>query len=469
MHELPHPGWRPEIKLSLTAKLLLSFLVVGLTGTAILAFLGATATAGEFDRFMFTLRREGAVEQLAQYYGENQSWEGVPANFPWQAIGLLGRGERSGPRPVPFVLIDAGGQVIVSGPGHLHGERLSAAELSGAIPIDVEGERVGSLILQPGAFGPNAEEAAFLNRVNLALRIGAIGSAAVAVILGAVLARSVTRPLGELTAAARAVAHGDLEVQVPVRSSDELGELAAAFNQMNANLARARDLRRQMTADVAHELRTPISVILGHSEGIRDGVLEPSEPTLSIIHDEAVRLERLVEDLRLLSLVDAGELPLELGQTDPAELIQSAADSYRALAREKGVELVLDVDSPLAALQLDPDRTSQVLRNLLSNALRHTTTGGRITVSAKQRGSQSELQIADTGPGIPADELLHVFERFYRADKSRHRDGAGSGLGLAIARSLTEAQGGRLRVASHPDGGAVFTIEFPLPAQTSAG
>lgn len=457
------------MKFSLTAKLLLSFLVVGLAGTAILAFLGATATAGEFDHFLYTTRRQGVVEQLAQYYGENRTWEGVNSSVPEQWIGVLDRGERLAPPPLPFMIVDSDGRVIVAGPGHLQGGRLSTAELNSAIPIDVEGETVGGLILQRGGFSQNPAEAAFLDRVNLSLRIGALGSAAAAVILGAVLARSVTRPLGELTAAAQAVAGGDLDTQVPVRSSDELGELATAFNQMNADLAKARDLRRQMTADIAHELRTPLSVILGHSEGIRDGVLEPSEEMLAIIHEEAIRLDRLVDDLRLLSLMDAGELPLDLGPVDPAQVIESAAASYRALALEKQVELEVEHRPPLPTLNLDPERMIQVVRNLLSNALRHTPAGGRITVNTERSGARLEIRVADTGPGIPIDELAHVFERFYRSDKSRQRDGAGSGLGLAIARSLTEAQGGRLRVANHPDGGAVFTIELPYPASLIAG
>lgn len=448
------------MKLSLTSKLLLSFLAVGLTGTAILAFLGATATADEFGQFMFTFQRDSLAEQLADYYSENQSWDEFPGALFNRRFGApIGPGRTA--RFVPFVLADSQGTVVVPGPGFRVGETLGSATLSQSTPIEFNDQTVGSLIMQPGAFGHNPAEATFLNRVNLLLRLGAIGSTAAAVIVGVVLARSVTRPLRELTGAAQAVADGELETQVPVRSSDELGELAIAFNQMNTNLARARDLRRQLTADVAHELRTPISVILGHAEGIRDGVLEASGETIAIIHDEAARLERLVDDLRLLSLMDAGELPLERGLIDPAQLIRSAAAAYRALAGEKSVDLELNIEPGLPRLHLDGDRMIQVLRNLLSNALHHTPEGGRMRVSAAAVQDQVRIEVADSGPGIPEAELPHVFGRFYRIDKSRQRDGGGSGLGLAIARSLAEAQGGTLVAANQPEGGAVFTLDFP--------
>ncbi len=449
------------MRLSLTAKLLLSFLAVGLTGTAILAFLGATATAGEFGQFMFDFQRDSLAEQLADYYSEHQTWEGAPAALFERRFGAAAGPGRAA-RLAAFVLVDAQGVVVVSGPGYRVGQSVAQNALSDSIPIEFGDQTVGSLIMQPGAFGQNPGEAQFLDRVNLSLRLGAIGSTAAAVIVGAVLARSVTRPLRELTGAARAVAGGELETQVPVRTSDELGELAEAFNQMNANLARARDLRRQMTADVAHELRTPISVILGHAEGIRDGVLESSEQALEVIYDEATRLERLVGDLRLLSLMDAGELPLETAPTDPVSLIRSAAASLRAIAREKDIELALEVETGLPTLELDGDRIMQVLSNLLTNALRHTPEGGRIVVRAQAGDGGVRIQVIDSGAGIPEADLPHIFERFYRVDKSRHRVGAGTGLGLAIARSLSEAQGATLSAANRAAGGAVFTLELPL-------
>ena len=441
--------------------MLLAFVVVGLTGTAILAVLAATATAGEFGNFMFSYRRTGLTDQLADYYAANGNWEGLPRPFSNRSFA----GSRPGPEGnapfLPFLLVDEHGSVVVAGQNHDVGEKVSAGSLSGGTPIEVNGRAVGTLYIQSGAFDVQPAELAFINRVNLALIVGAVGGASAAIVLGVVLARSLTRPLRELTLGARAVAAGELETKVPVRSSDELGELAEAFNQMNADLATARDRRRQLTADVAHELRTPLSVILAHSEAIQEGVLEASGENFSVIREEAQRLERLVEDLQILSLVESGELTLELGEHDPAAVLERTAGSYRALAREKGIDLKVVADGELPELMVDFDRMGQVLGNLVSNAIRHTQDEGSVLMSAQERNGAIEIQVKDNGPGIDPEDLPHVFERFYRGDKSRHRDGAGSGLGLAIAKSLIEAQGGTIRAESELGEGTTILLQIP--------
>ena len=436
-------------------------MVVGLTGTAILALLAASATAGEFGDFMFSFRRKGLADQLADYYVTNGSWDGLPQQFSNRLLG--------GPRPRPaanapflsFLLVDDAGSVVVPGHGHQIGEMVSAGSLSEAFPIEVDGESVGMLYMQNGAFDVEPAERAFLGRVNLALAVGAVGGTAAAVVLGVVLARSLIKPLRELTLGARAVAAGALDTQVPIRSSDELGELAAAFNQMNSDLAKARDRRRQLTADIAHELRTPLSIILAQSEGIQDGVLDASEENLSIIREEAQRLERLVEDLRILSLVESGELTLELREYDPAAVMERTAASYQALAREKEIDLEVDAAEGFSEVRIDIDRMGQVLGNLVSNAMRHSTAGGRVVMAVHESNGAIEFQVKDSGPGIDPEDLPHIFERFYRGDKSRRRDGAGSGLGLAIAKSLVEAQGGIIRVESRLGQGTTIVLQFP--------
>ena len=442
---------------------MLAFVVVGLTGTAILAVLAAAATAGEFGNFMFSYRRTGLTDQLADYYATNGSWEELPRLFSNRTWGGPRPGpERSAPF-LPFLLVDDEGSVVVAGQGHHVGEHVSAGSLTDGTPIEVDGKPVGTLYVQSGAFDVQPAELAFIDRVNFALIAGAAGGAAAAIILGVVLARSLTRPLRELTLGARAVAAGELENQVPVRSSDELGELAAAFNQMNADLATSRDRRRQLTADVAHELRTPLSVILAHSEAIQEGVLEASDDNLAVIHDEALRLERLVEDLRILSLVESGEFPLDLGEYDPAELVERTVASYGALAREKEIDLKVNTGSALPDVRIDFDRMGQVLGNLVSNAMQHTPHGGSILIAAQESDDAVEFQVKDSGPGIDPEDLPHVFERFYRGDKSRHREGAGSGLGLAIARSLTETQGGTIRAESQLGQGTTILLQIPKP------
>ena len=411
---------------------------------------------------MFSYRRSGLAQDLANYYAENESWDGLlgnynPPRFPRAISGPQGN------RPFPtFLLVDSSGSVIIPGHGHGRGEVATTGGLPEGIPVEVDGEQVGTLFMQIGAFDVEPAEQIFLNRINVALAVGAVGGAAAAVILGVVFSRSLTRPLRELTSGARSVAAGVLDTQVPVRSKDELGELALAFNQMNSNLSRSRDLRRQMTADIAHELRTPISIILGHAEGIREGVLEASEENIDVMHAEARRLERLVEDLRMLSLVDAGELPMEIEPVDVADLLQRTAASYRAEADERNVELRLESGKDLPVLEADDDRMIQILGNLLSNALRHTPEGGIIELSTSESDGDLQITVADSGPGITREDLEHVFDRFYRVDKSRRRDGGGSGLGLAIAKSLTEAQGGNIRAESDDGDGTRFVISFPM-------
>ena len=409
---------------------------------------------------MFSYRRSGLAEDLATYYAENESWDGFSGNYnPLRFPRPIGGPQANRPFPT-FLLVDSSGSVVIPGHGYGPGEVATSAGLPEGIPIEVDGEQVGTLFMQIGAFDVEPAERAFLNRINAALAVGAVGGAAAAVVLGIVFSRSLTRPLRELTRGAQDVADGVLDTQVPVRSRDELGELAVAFNQMNSNLSRSRDLRRQMTADIAHELRTPISIILGHAEGIREGVLEASEENVDVMHAEARRLERLVEDLRMLSLVDAGELPMEIESVVPAELLQRAAASYRVQAGERNVELRLEIGKDLPNLEVDGDRMIQVLGNLLSNALRHTSDGGIIRLSSSKSAGELQITVADSGPGIASEDLEHVFDRFYRVDKSRRRNGGGSGLGLAIAKSLTEAQGGSIRAESECGDGTRFVISF---------
>jgi signal transduction histidine kinase len=288
-----------------------------------------------------------------------------------------------------------------------------------------------------------------------------LGAVLASVFLGVLLARSLTRTLRELTVATVKVAKGDLEQQVPIRSNDELGELAASFNQMSSDLAQSRDLRRQMTADIAHELRTPLTVVLGHTEALSDGALPPDPETFEIIYDETKRLNRLVEDLRTLSLSDAGELHLNRHRTPPGDLLERAAAARKSEAKAKDIALQIESAVELPAVEVDPDRMTQVLVNLLDNALRYTPGGGTISLSARRTQEGVAIEVKDTGPGIPPEDLSHLFERFYRGDKSRQREQGGSGLGLAIAKSLVESQGGQMRVESKPGEGATFIIELP--------
>ena len=470
---------------SLALKFTLAFLVVSLSGIGVVAILAGRATADEFGHFIFSENRVALATQLEDYYRAYRTWDGVDAALsPGGMGGMMGNGPMHGAMMGGgFAVADASGRVVAAGVGHRLGERLSETELAQGTPLQADGRLVGTLIAGQSAFGmmsPAGTE--FLARVNRALLLGVIGVGGAALILGLVLASALTRPLRELTNAARAIARGQLEQKVRVRSRDELGELAGAFNQMSADLARARDLRREMTADIAHDLRTPLSVILGHAEALRDGVLPPTPETFGLIHDETLHLNRLVEDLRTLSLAEAGELKLVRRPTAPSALLEHAVAAQTPRAQQQNVELRTEIEPGLPEVDVDPDRMAQVLNNLLDNALRHTPAGGVVSVqlsvishrSSSKRSSELItdhwllITISDTGPGIASEDLPRIFDRFYRADKSRARDRSftsaqegGSGLGLAIAKSIVEGHGGRIWAESQPGTGAQFFIELP--------
>jgi signal transduction histidine kinase len=267
----------------------------------------------------------------------------------------------------------------------------------------------------------------------------------------------------ELTGATKRVAGGELGIQVPVRTGDELGELANSFNQMSADLAQSNQVRRQMTADVAHDLRTPLSVILGYTEALSDGKLQGTPQMYGVMHSEAQHLSHLIDDLRFLSLADAGELPLERRNVSPLDLLNRTAASNHAAAEQKQIDLQVQGAPDLPDLNVDPERMAQVLGNLTSNALRHTPAGGTIVLTARSEVEGVLLQVRDTGSGIAAADLPYIFHRFYRGDLSRQQTGE-SGLGLAIAKSIVEAHGGRITAESNLGAGTTITITLPHSA-----
>lgn len=447
---------------SLSLKLILAFLVVSLTGIAIFGFFTARSTSDAFGQFVLNQYQESVMEQLVTHYRSHSSWEGLELTLqspdPFKPSGQSPqfRGIRS------FILTTSSGEIVIPGMGFREGGKLPRAELNRSIPVEVDGEVVGFLLMQSGPFREGRPEAAFINQVYRVLMLSAGIAVAVALLLGIFLARTLTRPLGEITEATEAVAAGDLDQTVPVRSKDELGRLAESFNQMNSRLARARDLRHQLTADIAHELRTPVSVIMAHVDGMQDGVIQPTTDTIAVLQDEANRLNRIIDDLRLLSLAETQELHLERVATEVKPLLEQTAKSHRAEGENQQVEIVVQVEQALPLVYADPDRILQVLSNLIANALRFTPEGGKIRLSGTDANDEVLIGVQDTGPGIPSEDLPYVFDRFYKADKSRSRSsGEGSGLGLAIAKSIVDRHNGRIWVESNLGEGA--TIYFTLP------
>jgi signal transduction histidine kinase len=335
-------------------------------------------------------------------------------------------------------------------------------ERNGAQPLLVDGQVVGYLqeARPPNAWLRTTPEGAFLNRVNAAAALSAGVAVLIALAVGGFLAFTLTRSLRELQDATEALAEGDLGRQVPVRSQDELGQLGLAFNRMSADLARATQARRQMTADIAHDLRTPLAVLAGYAEALSDGKLAGSDEIFAVLEQETRYLRRLVDDLGLLSLADAGELALLRAPVDPAALVQGAARRYAVAAGERDVTLTAETAGVGAArLDADAERLAQVLDNLVGNALRYTPEGGDIVIGATEEQETVRLWVQDSGPGIAAADLPYIFDRAYRGDAARH--GGAAGLGLAIARSLVRAHGGEISVRSAPGEGALFEIVLP--------
>jgi signal transduction histidine kinase len=451
---------------SLAIKLTLAFLLVGIAGVGVVAIVVRVYTQRKFNQLVLDQNQQALLANLTRFYVANGSWEGVEAIFrsgnldeplwtrpelPWEA------------RPTLFLIADMDGGVVFGETGRLKQRHLDKDELEQGIAIQVNDETVGWLIFSPtlDRWNPGTPEGDFLLGVQNSIFFSALAASGIALILGGVLAYTMTKSLRELTTATQELAKGNLGLQVEVRSKDELGQLAESFNQMSTDLANSVELRRKMTADIAHDLRTPLSVILGYTEALSDSKLKPDPEMFSIMHTEAQHLSRLIDDLKVLSLADAGELPLNVQGIEPGVLIKRAAETYRVQAEQKGIKISVESSPDLPLIEVDVDRMAQVLGNLMSNSLRYTPTGGEIVLTAASVGDV-ELSISDNGEGIHPDDLPYIFERSFRSDKARRRQNGETGLGLAIVKSLVEAQGGRITVESTLGKGTQFKCHFPV-------
>jgi signal transduction histidine kinase len=477
---------------SLLFKLTAAFVLVALVSAAIAMVFIRSTNVNRFVDFVLDQTLSNMNDELTEYYSETGSWDGVEAywgeiirtaadeQMP-QAIQVrptpdedqlppsMGPGER-GAGDAAFIyqrrsLIglanDAGEVIMAANPSYPAGKVLTASELKEGTPVEVDGERVGTLLIARRDPILTPEERMFIERTNQALLLASFGSATLAVIVGVFLAQALIRPLRALTQATQRIAAGDLEQQVEIKSGDEIGTLAVSFNRMSQEVARVNRLRRQMTADIAHDLRTPLTVISGYVESIREGVLQPTPERMDLIYTEIGRLERLIEDLRLLSQADAGQVQVNPQRLAPGYVLERAVASHRHRADQKQVDLVVDISGALPEINVDEARMMQIFDNLISNALRYTGAGGRITLSAADYDQHARLSVQDTGEGIPEEQLQHIFERLYRVDPSRAALEGESGLGLAIVRALVETQGGTVWAESTLAEGTVIHMEFP--------
>lgn len=442
-------------------RLAAAFVAAGVGAIAVYAVLTVTSTRSELAELMLEVHRSdaaAAAAAAARAYEAAGGWEGADLTG---AVAVAARGQATlAVRDVDGSLVTAPAEEAAQMLEEMHGVEIVDLPRGDPVvaPVVVDGRRVGSLVLRfPRAHLPAPEAQA---RTTL-LRTAAIGAAAavlVAVGISAFVARRVSRPLVVLAEAARRIEAGERGVRVGLaRQPGELGVLAAAFDRMSEAVEREEALRRRLVRDVAHEVRTPLAILRATTEGLVDGVLEPDPESLRSLHEEVLRLEGLVSDLETLAAADAAALRLRTERVDLAEVAGAAAALARGAAIDAEIELATELEA--ATVMGDPERLRQVVVNLLSNALRHTPGGGRITVRTGVRGDEAVLEVLDTGPGIAAEDLPHVFERFYRGRGAEA--GPGSGIGLAVVAELVAAHGGAVEAANRPEGGAAFTVRLP--------
>ncbi|MDD4903488.1 MAG: ATP-binding protein [Candidatus Bipolaricaulis sp.] len=447
----------PFRRLSLQTKLLASFAIVIVLATiAGYVFINQSVSRAfsEFAVRRLSLEDQLLVQLVANSYERTGSFESIAEIL------------RRGPRGIPFYLVDATRTVIFAPEERAVGKKLDDAQVKKGQPIILStGETWTALpypLEPPQRFG--VLERGFLATTRRALWLAGCAAAAAGLLLALLLLRQTTSPLRRLEAATRRIAAGHFDERVDLDTPDEIGRLATSFNDMAASLESAELAKQRMIADISHELRTPLSAVRSALEGLRDGLVEPSQETFTALHDRLLLFTRLVNDLHQLTLADAGQLSIRKQPTPIGAILEGIVDTIGAELEDEGISLEEDIDPELPVLSIDRHRIEQVFLNLLSNAIRHTPSGGTIRLLAhRSPSSEVVVSVCDSGPGLPTEELERVFDRFYRGDPARASDGGGAGLGLSIAKVLVEAHAGRIWAENSPAGGACFHVLLPIP------
>ena len=465
----------------LWVRLSLAFLAVAGLAVGAVALLVLHTTETTFRQYVqqrnVAQSEASMAKRLTNYYVQNGSWDGAEEVLPGpKSGGQHGRKHEGEAAAEPVTIGEHGAEALVAdvegivwaatNPARV-GERLNDRQLAQAAPLSVEGDQIGWLWLEtPSEEALGQAENEFLAQISRRLTYTALSVAVLAVVVGVALAWQITRPLRALTHAVEELRRGQLGRQVQIEGAFEINELGRAFNTFSQALAESERLRQRMAADIAHELRTPVSVLRGHLEAMLDGVYPLDAEHLAVAYDRTLHLARLVDDLRLLTRAEAGQLSLQRVRTTPETIVTWAVESFTPLARDAGITLGQELSPDLPPLHVDIDRVHQVLGNLLTNALRHTPTGGQITVGAQRQGDMVAFYVRNTGSTLTPEQQTRVFKPFWRAEDARERDSGGVGLGLAIARQLVRAHGGDMAVAS-ADGQTTFTFTLP-PAPADA-
>ena len=439
-------------------RLLLAFavIIVVTVGTIYLFVSQRIAVEMEnYEQLSAQYRSDQILSRLyIHYWRQGQSWEGVQ-------LVVEDTSHVSGTH---IILTGVNETVIADSQRTLLGEYYNPDASDSPLEMFLLEEFLGKVYISPD---PKAEPYVAPFRrlsasINRSLFLGGSLAIVIALLLTFVLSRRMSSPIGVLANAARRLGQGDLSQRVQFQGKGEVKVLAQAFNSMATDLEHAEQLRRNLVADVAHELRTPLSNIQGYLEAIRDRVIKPNVATIRSLNEETALLSRLVDELQELSLVEAGELKLIYQAEDIAKLVKQAVTPWQPQVAAREISLSLDLPDNLPLVDVDWQRVNQVLHNLLENAVAHTHKGGTINVAATTQGDWVEVCVSDTGEGIPAEDLPNIFERFYRVDKSRARVTGGSGLGLTIAKRLVEAHGGKIAVQSEMGKGSRFSFTRPI-------
>ena len=452
-------------------RLAISFLAVTLLVIGVVAVVVRGSVESSFGEYVniSNMARFGGdlVAELEAYYADSGSWTGVEALLPGRGAGQgtgEGSGDGQGERGAQIYIADVDGVIVAATQPDWIGQQIDAIGPSRQIGLTVAGRRVGVLGEQtPGTVALTEAETQFLQNTANGLLLTGFAAGLVAVMLGVALSYSLTRPLHTLTEHISRWRLRDEPEPMPVAGTDEIRRLGITFNDLLGRLAEGEAQRQRMSADVAHELRTPVTVMRGHLEAMMDGVYPLDAAHLAVAYNQVLHLARLVDDLRLLTQAEAGKLPLNPSTFDVSSLIRAAVERFTPLATDDNITMTTTLPDAPAAVYADPRRVQQVLDNLLNNAVRHTPPDGAIAVIVTTGESVRVSITNETAIALSDDQITHLFDRFWRSEDARERDTGGSGLGLAITRELLRLQGGDIHAERVTRG---LRLVFTLPRQT---
>ena len=431
-------------------------LALALAGVSFYVGYAAKQEVARFEESQESARTARVQQMITRFYSDRRDLAQLQSVLE-QAGRVAGR---------RIIVRSPNGEVIADSHLRFGGRLERLMRESGPVPVLVGGQQVGSFSVTPdtGPEGiPEPAVASLVSTVNQSLLWTGLAAIALGILLVSLISRKLLAPVRSLSDAAEHLGRGDFSKRVPAEGASEFRQLAIAFNSMAGNLEDAERQRRNLVADVAHELRTPVSNIQGYLEALKDGLLQPDSATIETIHGQVIHLGHLVEDLRLLAQVEAGALQLNRMPGRMPEVLRGSVDAVRPRAEAKGIRVSLEADEAMPLVDMDVTRISQVVNNLLENAIIHTPEGGSVAVTAEVAGDgMIRVTVADTGRGIPPEDLERVFDRFFRADPSRARATGGVGLGLTIAKQLVESHGGSIRVDNVAPSGARFIFEIPM-------